>query len=169
VGSAFSTENVKPPVDLGAYKDRYLTAVLKHDVKDLELLYSDTVILLAGHEYLKPQYDLSDKGREIPVTVRRAPYLAAVAKAPKRPITDEQLAQFLATMTHTVIADTPGLYSYAPDDGGEGDVESPTGGPHFLLVEGDRVVMIGPETGDAILVQVRIVDGDLRIVAEMLD
>jgi hypothetical protein len=137
-------------------------------VEALEKTYAAEVGLIPGHEFLKDEYALTEPGgRARGATVKKEKLLEAMKKAvadrPARPA--DRVAKMLAGLTYTVLDAVPGEFAADPSD----PVDTPDGKLHFDIKQGDALIKVAPPKGDFLLLQLRQVGGDWKVVAEYVD
>ena len=138
---------------------------------DLTPNYAPQVRLMPGHEFLKPEYDLTTNADALHegATVNPAKLVAVMKKAFKEPIVEPEFLEKLLDLYDFEILDTKaGDFSTPPPD----PVKTPDGKLHFMIREGDLLFKVGPakpRKGDFLLFQMRPLEGSWKLVAEYLD
>jgi hypothetical protein len=134
---------------------------------ELAKSYADEVLLMPGHEFLKPEYGIANDAQRMKATeVKNTVLVAAISKKiggrPSPPV--EKINEKLEAMTFTALDVTPGDFTTDPTD----PVATADGKLHFAVVKGDQIIKISPPKGDFLLLQLRSINGKWQ-VAEYLD
>lgn len=146
----------------------HILALLDRDYAELEAGYADEIVLLRGHELLKPEYGIAgENGRFENTKVTRDALMKAgkSAAAKHDPPPADKIQQLLEVLKFEVMKVEKGrIVTEAPDP-----VE-----PDNLLyfdpvAEGDVVLKIGPPGSDALFFQFRKIEDAWKIVAEYVD
>jgi hypothetical protein len=146
----------------------HLTALLTSDFATMEKTYAEKVILMPGHELLKPEYGFTDQPDRKTATEAAGPDLAKAfqkASAKQDPRPPEKIRTMIDSLKFEVLENGPGDLATEASD----PVKTPDGKLHFAIRDGDVLVKASPERGDFALFQLRQVDGAWRVVAEYLD
>ena len=145
---------------------RHLKQFLGGDFDKLEKSYADTVTLVAGHEFLKPEYQLAPDGeRNRSAKVERSKLMQTIQKNPKK-LPAERIEKLLAAMNFETLKAAPGEFATDPPD----PVDTPDGKIRFQIKPGDQLIKVVPKKGgDFLLFQFMPVDKEWQVVAEYLD
>lgn len=146
----------------------HIRSIMLSDLARLKETYAPTVRLMPGHEFLKDQYQLAETGaRARGATVDRDKLLAAMEKvsAGQPPRTGEHVGAMLETLSYTELETASGAVVTDPTD----PIGSPDGKLHFTTEAGDVLLKIAPPQGDFLLLQLRRIDGQWKVVAEYID
>lgn len=147
-------------------------AHLKHlfsgDTVELAKSYAGEVLLMPGHEFLKPEYGIAtDAQRKKATQVKNTVLVAAIGKKiggrPSPPV--EKINEKLDALTFTTLDASAGDFTTEPTD----SVATADGKLHFAVVKGDRIIKIAPPKGDFLLLQLRPIGDKWQVVAEYLD
>jgi hypothetical protein len=146
----------------------HVGAILKLDFKSLDGSYAKEVKLMPGHEFLKKRYGLAvDDSRNTALVLDSKTYVDAIKKSaegrPARPT--EKVDAMLKTLKYDALEVAEGDFATAASD----PVGTPDGKLHFHIKQGDAVVKVSPPQADFLLLQLRKVDGQWKVVAEYLD
>lgn len=146
----------------------HLIAFISLDTKTLESTFSDSVQLMAGHEFLKAKYKLVENGaRNKGAAVKRELLLKVITESsadrPKPPV--EKVKPKVDTLTFSVLKTKEGEFITSAAD----PVGTPDGKLHFNIIKGDVLVKAAPPKGDFVLFQMRKETGSWKVIAEYLD
>lgn len=146
----------------------HLGFLFSADFERLGETYARDVLLMPGHEFLKPEYGMAeDVGRRLAVKVESRTLIAAMRKKfeGKPKPAPERVNARLSVLKFETLEAAEGEYVIEPAD----DVATPDGKLHFPMVKGDRLLKVSPPKGDFLLLQLRAIDGKWQVVSEYLD
>lgn len=129
--------------------------------------YAEQVILMPGHELLKPSDGLAGpQGRVQQRNLPQEKYLDGLETAFSDLARDaDRVNGLLDRFRFTPLEVQTGDFATAPAD----PVATADGKLHFTIAEDDVLLKVGPAQGDFMLFQLRKADGNWKIIAEYLD
>jgi len=141
------------------------------DFEHLGETYAKDVLLMPGHEFLKPQYGIAqDMERKLATSVESKRLIEVLKKkldGRPKPAQDRVNARF-ARLKFESLPVAEGDFATEPTD----NVATPDGKLHFTLVKGDVVLKVSPpkgDFGDFLLLHLRSTNGKWQVVSEYLD
>jgi hypothetical protein len=146
----------------------HLRQFLSADFEGLKKSFAPVVTLMPGHEFLKPKYGFAkDPKRSVATKVKREELIDLFikkmdgrAKPPK-----EKVDEKIKVLKFENLPIEVGDFATDPSD----KVATPDGKLHFETREGDVVFKVSPPRGGFILLHLRLVDKQWRLVSQYLD
>jgi hypothetical protein len=142
--------------------------LMSADPEGLKKSYAPEVVLMPGHEFLKPEYGLADaEKRKDAVTVANEALIAAIMKKTAgRPMPpQEKLEALLGGLRFETVEAKEGDLVLDPSD----EVATPDGKLHFTIRKDDVVLKMAPPKGDFALLHLRKTNEQWLVVSEYLD
>jgi hypothetical protein len=142
--------------------------IMSADSEGLKKSYALEVVLMPGHEFLKPDYGLAnDEERKDAVKVTNIALIAAILKkTADRPMPQqEKLDALLGALRFELVAAKEGDLVLEPSD----EVATPDGKLHFTIRKDDVVLKMVPPKGDFAVLHLRKSDDRWMVVSEYLD
>ena len=146
----------------------HLRGLMEGDGEKLANTYADKVVLMPGHEFLKPEYGFGEsRNRSVAATVPREKLIQAMKKMNEKRTerSKKKIDEALKLFKISELEMNPKKNATAPSD----PVGTPDGRLNFKIKSGDVMLKAGPETGDSFVFQLRDIDGKWKVVAEYID
>lgn len=147
---------------------KHLIAILSFDLEDLKTTYDESLKLMPGHEFAKPEYELGgDDSRKTGVIVTRDKLLKVMAAdiGGREPRPKEAIKKKLSDFEYVIMSNKAGKFVTEPSD----PVGTVDGKLHFELKKGDLLYKVKPPRGDFLLLHLRKADNRWVVVSEYLD
>ena len=151
-----------------AVAKQHVYGIMKRDFDSLAETYDLAVLLMPGHEFLKPSYGFAeDENRSKAMIVDRNKLIEKMQEIAK------SLPEVPTEKLEAVMKDL----KFAKEDVSEKDaavvpsdpVATPNGKLSFPFTKGDAVIKVSPPRGDSMLLHLRLTDGKWKVVSEYLD
>ena len=146
----------------------HLRGLMEGGDNKLANTYADKVVLMPGHEFLKPEYGFGEsRNRSVAATVPREKLIQAMKKVNEKRTkrSKKKIDEVLQEFKISKLEMNPKKNATAPSD----PVGTPDGRLNFKIKSGDVMLKAGPETGDSFVFQLRDIDGKWKVVAEYID